>query len=160
GEYFGRTDYFLADLQDLAFESWFGRLEGSARPSATPALDMLRDFPAPPYDAAGTTEAEAGPALIRASPDRSDAFRLLYPDPVASASVVLALSTSTARDTDIEDLAGGSAARDALTGTGWRVEGEPLGPGLDPDVRLDAGSNLPVEPGVYLALQETWAEVT
>jgi hypothetical protein len=40
------------------------------------------------------------------------------------------------------------------------VANEPLGPGLDPDVQLDAISNLPVEPGVYLALQETWAEVT
>lgn len=160
GQFFGGPDYFRDNLEQLDFQTWFGRLERSAPPSSTPALDMLGRFPASVYDAAGTIEAEAGPALERAAPERSDAFRLLYPEPVATADVVLALTTSPERDADIEELADRGDTRDALAGAGWRVRGEPLGPGLDRGVQLDDATNLPTDPGVYLALQETWAEVT
>jgi Bacterial extracellular solute-binding protein len=158
-DFFGRTDFFLADIETDEFTRWLTRLENSAEPSAAPFDEMLGRYPAAVYDAVGTSEAEAGPALTEASRDRRRAFTLLYPDPVATADVALALAATDSRDDDIAGLAAGGNARDALAGDGWRVEGEPLAPGLDGDVRLPATANLPSDPGVYVALQGAWSRI-
>jgi hypothetical protein len=154
----GRTDFFLADIESDEFTRWLTRLEDSAEPSAAPFAEMLGKYPAAVYDAVGTTEAEAGPALADASRDRRRAFTLLYPEPVATADVVLALAVTGARDQDIEGIATGGSALDALAGAGWRVDGESFAQGLDGDVRLPAGTNLPSDPGVYVALQDAWRQ--
>jgi Bacterial extracellular solute-binding protein len=159
-EFFGRTDFFLADIETDEFTRWLTRLENSAEPSAAPFDEMLGRYPAAVYDAVGTSEAEAGPALREASRDRRRAFTLLYPDPVATADVVLALAASgDSRDDDIAGLAAGDDALDALAGDGWRVDGEPLAAGLDGDVPLPATANLPSDPGVYVALQGAWSRI-
>jgi hypothetical protein len=158
-EFFGgRTDYFLADIETDEFTRWLTRLENSAEPSAAPFDEMLGRYPAAVYDAVGTTEAEAGPALATASRDRRRAFTLLYPDPVATADVVLALAATGARDEDTNELAAGPASREALAGDGWRVDGEPLAAGANRDIELPAGTNLPSDPGVYVALQDAWRQ--
>ena len=155
----GRTDFFRDDIEADEFTRWLTRLEDSAKPSAAPFDEMLGKYPAAVYDAVGTTEAEAGPALADASRDRRRAFTLLYPEPVATADVVLALAATDDRDQDVEGLATGGTALDALAGDGWRVESEPFAPGLDPDVRLPAAANLPSDPGVYVALQGAWSRI-
>ncbi len=154
----GRTDFFLADIESDEYIRWLTRLEDSAEPSAAPFDEMLGKFPTAVYDAVGTTEAEAGPELAQASRDRRSAFTLLYPDRVATAGVVLALAAGDDRDDDIRDVAAGGSARSALAADGWRVDDEPLAPGLDRDLRLPAGTNLPSDPGVYVALQDAWRQ--
>jgi hypothetical protein len=151
-------EYSRADLDDEAYRVWLRQLESTRPTTVSPAVDMLREFPTAVYDFVGTVEAEAGPALNGASPDRRDAFALLYPEPVATADLVLSLAASSDRDQDIEDLAGGGTALDALAGNGWRVDGEPLAPGLDRAIRLRNESNLPDDPGVYEALQNVWGQ--
>ena len=162
-EYFdtlGVTEITSFELETTdAFIAWLTSLENSAPPSAAPFERMLLTS-GTEYDAVGTTEAEAGPLLDDASPDLRDAFTLLYPDPVATADVVLALAATGERDDDIEGLATGDTALDVLAGDGWRVEGEPLAPGLRRNVRLPAGTNLPEDAGVYVALQDAWRRVT
>lgn len=155
----GRTDFFLADIETDDFTRWLTRLEDSAEPSPAPFEEMLGKFPAAVYDAVGTTEAEAGPALADASRDRRRAFTLLYPEPVATADVVLALAATDDRDRDVEGIATGGTALDALAGDGWRVEGEPPGPGLDRDLPIPDAANLPSDPGVYVALQGAWSRI-
>ena len=152
GEFFGTPDYALDNLETDEFRSWLARLS-SAGPSAAPFDEMLSAFPTAVYDAAGATEAEAGPALASAARDRRDAFTLLYPDPVATADVVLALTATEERDEDIADLAGGGRARQALAESGWRVDGQPLADGLRERLQLPDENNLPSDPGVYVALQ-------
>jgi hypothetical protein len=160
-EFLGGTGYSRDDLAGDAFLTWLTRLEASA-PSATvsPVEQMLQQFPTAVYDAVGDTEADAGPQLAGAARDRRDAFTLLYPDPVASADVVLALTATDERDDDIKDLAAGGQARTALARTGWRVDGQPDAPGVRARRNLPATTNLPTDPGVYIALQESYRQVT
>lgn len=160
GEFFGGTDYSLADLGTDEFRAWLERLEDAGSPAGSPFGEMLSAYPTAVYDAAGGTEAEAGPLLEDAAPDRRGAFTLLYPDPVATADVVLALTTSKDRDGDIGDLAGGGRAREALADSGWRVEGHDLARGLRQKLALPNGTGLPTDPGVFLALQDAWRQVT
>jgi Bacterial extracellular solute-binding protein len=152
-DFVGRVEYDLSDLETPEFQSWANRLVGSTPPSAAPFEEMLSAFPTAVYDAAGATEANAGTELAGASRDRRDAFTLLYPDPVATADVVLGLTNSKTRDEDIVDLAAGGRARQELAEDGWRVEGQPLADGLRKQLDLPDGTNLPSDPGVYIALQ-------
>ncbi len=158
-EFLGTTEYSRAELAGDAFLAWIGRLEDSAPPAAAPFEQMLQAFPTAVYDAAGDTEADAGPRLASAAPDRRNAFALLYPEPVATADVALALSATSERDDDIEDVAGGGRAREELARSGWRVDGQPLARGVRERPRLPANNNLPTDPGVYIALQDTWRQV-
>lgn len=159
-EFLGTTEYSRDDLAGDAFLAWLGRLEDSAPPAPSPVEQMLQQFPTAVYDAVGDTEADAGPRLAGAARDRRDAFALLYPDPVATADLVLALTTTGERDDDIGDIGAGGSARAALASAGWRVDGQPAVTGVRARPRLPATANLPTDPGVYIALQDAWRQVT
>jgi hypothetical protein len=158
-EFFAPADYSSASLASDPFLAWLSRLADSAPPASAPFEQMLNLVPAAVYDAAGDTEADAGPRLAGAARDRRDAFALLYPEPVATADVALALSATGERDDDIEEIAGGGRAREELARSGWRVEGQPLARGVRERERVPARNNLPTDPGLYIALQNTWRQV-
>ena len=159
-EFLDTNEYSRDHLADDAFLAWLSRLTDSAPPTVAPPFEqMLNVVPTSVYDAAGDTEAGAGPELADAAPARRNAFALLYPERVATADVALALSATGERDDDIEDIAGGDRAREEVARAGWRVEDEPLARGVRERRRLPATSNLPTDPGVYIALQDTWRQV-
>ncbi len=152
-EFLGTTDFSTTELEsDPAFGSWFSRLEGSG--SSPPFASVLaQNFIN--FNVVGTTEAEAGPALAAASGDRRDATALIYVDPVATADVVLALTTTTERGGTLEDAIDSDDADRALAESGWRVDGEDLAPGVHDEPGLPDGANLPGPIGLE-ALEEQW----
>jgi hypothetical protein len=154
--FLGNEAYSRFDLEENdEYADWLTGLEQaippSARTSASPFLDMLQQ---PAFDAVGTLEAEAGPALANAARDRRREVTLLYPDPVISADVVLAGVAGT-DPAAVRDLAAGEDLRRALAESGWRVDGQPRVRGVAREPRLRTTSGLP-DAGVLVALQETW----
>lgn len=143
------------DLRDGPYQDWLDRLLRAA-PGNTPATveTVLQRGPAA-FDAVGTVEAEAGPLLSR-SP-RSPKPALLYPEPVATADVVLGTTGGRAAQL-LRELVAGPAGKRALSASGWRVPGETLAPGLDPSRALPPASGLP-SPGVLEALRQQAARV-
>ena len=111
--YFGRSDLTLDDYADDGFLEWFGRLENAVRLTDSPFEQMLVGGAAL-YDMVGTTEAEAGPELARASRDRREQVDLLYPSPVATADVVYAAVAGADGADDLRDLVTGDDGRAAL----------------------------------------------
>jgi len=161
-EYFGRTDLSRDDFADDGFLEWFGRVE-RAVPSGLTAAEspferMLAAGPAA-FDAVGTTEAEAGPLLAQAAPDRRRQVHLLYPAPVTTADVVFAPFAHAAGANDLRDLVTGDDGRAALARAGWRVDGESRARGIPLQPKLPMRSNLP-SPGSLEALLDTWHQVT
>jgi hypothetical protein len=156
--YFGRSDLTLDDYADDAFLEWFGRLENAVRLTESPFEQMLVGGAAL-YDMVGTTEAEAGPELERASRDRREQVDLLYPSPVATADVVYAPVAGADGADDLRDIVTGDDGRAALARTGWRVDGEDRAPGVRATPRLPATDELP-DAGSLEALLDTWREVT
>ena len=156
--YFGRSDLTLDDYADDGFLEWFGRLENAVRLTDSPFEQMLVGGAAL-YDLVGTTEAEAGPELARASRDRREQVDLLYPSPVATADVVYAPVAGADGADDLRDLVTGDDGRAALARTGWRVDGEDRAPGVRATPRLPATDELP-DAGSLEALLDTWREVT
>jgi hypothetical protein len=155
-EFLGNEGYSRNDLElNPEYADWLTTLEQAVPPSAFGSrslfLDMLQR---PEYDAVGTTEAEAGPTLAAADPDRRRQVTLLYPDPVISADVVLATATG-ADGGAVADLAASDDLRDALARTGWRVPRRPRADGVRSTPVLRPGSGLP-DAGVLVALQDTW----
>jgi hypothetical protein len=102
---------------------------------------MLQQLPTATYDVSGTSEAEAGPALAAAAPDRRKQLTLLYPEPVVTADVVVAAVAASPNRDGADGLADSSELAAALARTGWRVPGKPA------------------DPGSLVALQETWRGV-
>ena len=150
--WFGRADLSTADLEDEAFARWFAGLERSVPSSAgSPLQNMLVVGPAA-FDAAGTTEAEAGPLVAGSA--RRDALTLLYPSPMATADVVLATAGEESRASSLRDVVRDDDGRTALTDAGWRV-GAGDRPGAPP---LASSSGLP-SPGLLDALRGRWREV-
>jgi hypothetical protein len=121
---------------DGPFRTWFTTLERAIPPAAFagPLTPLERMLGQPIFDVVGTTEAEAALAPTAA-------YSVTYPDPVVSASVVVA----TAEPDDLPD---GDVRRvaDALTGSGWTAPAA-AGP-----------SGLPTAQ-VLIALQNLWKEV-
>lgn len=157
-EFLGTADYARADLEDNdQYLDWLSGIE-RAVPStpADPFLEMLQQLPTSTYDVVGTTEAEAGPAIAAAAPDRRRELTLLYPEPVVTADVVLAAVTG--RQDQADDLEGDEIAA-SLARTGWRAPGQPSGRGVRDTPALPRESGLPDDPGVLVALQETWRGV-
>lgn len=157
--FFGRTDLSIDDYADDAFLDWFSRLEDSARIEQESPFEQMLVGGAALYDMVGTLEAEAGPQLARASRDRRDQVRLLYPAPVATADVVYVPVVDADGADDLGDLLTGDDGRAALARAGWRVDGEPRAEGIPDRPELPARDNLP-DAGSLQALLETWREVT
>jgi hypothetical protein len=163
-EFLGKVDYSLADLEDNEqYLDWLSRIERAVPklpPSAaSPFAEMLLQLPTATYDVVGTTEAEAGPGIAAAAPDRRKELTLLYPDPVVTADVVLAAVASGPRPDDAEGLAGDSNLAAALARTGWRVPGQSGARGVRDTPALPRRPGLPDDPGALVALQETWRGV-
>jgi hypothetical protein len=157
--YFGRTDLSLDDYADDAFLEWFARLENNVRALTESPFEQMLVGGAALYDMVGTTEAEAGPALARASRDRADQVELLYPSPVATADVVYTPVEGAAGAGDLRDLVTGEDGRAALARAGWRVDGEPRARGVKGVPTLGESDELP-DAGSLQALLQTWREVT
>ena len=163
-EYLGNPEYSRSDLQDNdQYLDWLTGLERAVPklpPSAAgPFSEMLQQLPAAAYDVVGTTEAEAGPAIAGAAPDRRSQLTLLYPDPVVTADVVSA-AVASGQDRDAaEGLAGNDDLAAALARAGWRVPGQPAVKGVRETPALPRTSGLPSDPGSLVALQETWQGV-
>jgi len=158
GSWFGRSDVSTSDLDDGAFQGWFAGLERSVPASPTSPLETMLVTGRAAFDAVGTTEAEAGPLLARSA--RGKDVDLLYPSPMATADVVLAIPVNDARSpATLRGVVGGSTGRRALASAGWRVDGQPNAPGVPDSPPLPATSNLPA-PGLLDALRARWHEVT
>lgn len=146
--YFGRVDDLSTfDLEDANFARWFSALERAApaiASGASPLEEMLGSRFAT-YNAVGTTEAEATPAVATSA--LRERARVLYPSPMATADVVLAGATGTSARR-LRDLAD-APARKALADAGWRV-GTAGPPGTPP---LPPTNGLP-SPGFLDALRE------
>jgi hypothetical protein len=162
-EFLDKTDYALADLESDQYLDW---VSGIARAvpklpptAASPFAEMLQQLPTATYDVVGTTEAEAGPGIVGAAPDRRRALTLLYPEPVVTADVVLAAVISSANEGAAEGLADEGDLAGALAGSGWRVPGQPNVRGVRDTPALPRDSGLPADPGALVALQQTWSGV-
>jgi hypothetical protein len=156
-EFLANEQYSRFDLQDNDdYGDWLTGLEqavpATARTSASPFLDLLQQ---PAFDAVGTIEAEAGPALARAARDRRSQLTLLYPEPVITANVVLATVAGAPGGAAVDDLAASDALHESLAQAGWRVAGQPRAEGVRVTPALRPVSGLP-DAGVLVALQDTW----
>jgi len=155
--FLGTSDYSKADLEDNdQYLDWLSGIERAVPSTPTnPFVEMLQQLPTTTYDIVGTTEAEAGPAIAAAAPDRKKELTLLYPEPVVTADVVLAAVSGrqdVADGLDLDDV-GASLAR-----TGWRVAGQPNARGVRDTPALPRQSGLP-DAGVLVALQGAWSGV-
>lgn len=162
-EFLDTTDYARDDLENDQYLDWVSGIERAVPKlpptAASPFADMLQQLPTATYDVVGTTEAEAGPGIAGAAPDRRRALTLLYPEPVVTADVVLTAVAKGPSKDDAEDLAGDSDLAAALARHGWRVPGQPSARGVRDTPALPRGSGLPPDPGALVALQETWQGV-
>jgi hypothetical protein len=157
-EFLDTADYSRADVQDNnQYLDWLSGIERAVPKlpptAASPFAEMLQQLPTATYDVVGTTEAEAGPGIAAAAPDRRKELTLLYPEPVVTADVVLAAVGGHGDDAEGLDLA------PALAHAGWRVPGESNARGVRDTPALPRRSGLPGDPGALVALQETWRGV-
>ena len=135
-EWFGRADLSTFDLDDGGFQSWFAGLERPMQPSPGSPLGRMLLIGRAAYGAVGTTEADA--RLVDRAANR-DSLTKIYPAPMATADVVLAVTPGD-RGARLRDIVGGRA-RKGLTDSGWKA----------PDT-LPAGNGLP-SPGLLDALR-------
>jgi hypothetical protein len=163
-EFLDNSDYSRSDLQDNNdYLDWLAGLERAvpklAPSAAGPFAEMLQALPTATYDMVGTTEADAGPALAAAAPERRQQLTLLYPEPVVTADVVVAAVAASPNRDGAGGLGGNGELAAALARTGWRVPGQPAARGVRDTPALPRGSGLPTDPGSLVALQETWQGV-
>jgi hypothetical protein len=156
-EFFDTADYSRAELERDDYLDWLSGIERAVPKlpptAASPFAEMLQQLPTATYDVVGTTEAEAGPGIANAAPDRRKELTLLYPEPVVTADVVLAAVVGRDDSADEGEIAA------ALARTGWRVPGTERARGVRDTPALPRQSGLPDDPGVLVALQETWRGV-
>jgi len=155
-QFVGRSQLSRDDFDQDAFLEWFSTIERAVELDAD-AFEHLLSFGAARYDIVTTTEATATRQLARASRDRQEALRLLYPDPVASIDVVFA--PFIGGDSDLADIVTGDDGTNALERAGFRVGTDPPEPRTDDPPPLPARSNLP-DAGTLEALLQTWRGVT
>jgi hypothetical protein len=146
--FFGAPVASSTDLDDGPYQDWLRQLLDAVPGRPSSALQTLLQRPSA-FDAVGALEAEAAPALARTATNPKPA--LLYPDPVATADVVLGTTGGRAAEL-LREVVAGPVGKRALATTGWRVAGEPLAPGIDPTRSLPDGSGLP-SAGVLEALR-------
>jgi hypothetical protein len=159
GQYLGRTDYASNDFADPGYRAWLTQLEDAVptfTPSAGTPLDQLLFSGPSSFDAVGSFEADAGPA-VSTSRD-ADRLSVLYPEPVTTMDLVAAPVAGRDRGEDVRDLLEDDAPA-LLAAAGWRVAGQDPVEGVRADVALPDSSNLP-SAGVLQALRSTWREVT
>jgi hypothetical protein len=159
GSYFGRSDFARNDFDgDPGFGQWFEQLERSIPsfpvPPRTPLDDMLSIGPSV-FDLAGSLEAAAGPSITR-SRDK-DRLSILYPSPASVADVVVAPIADNSRGGRVTKLFQSNEVAELLAQAGWRVNGQPLADGLDPNYSLPDDPGVP-RAGVLEALRALWIE--
>jgi hypothetical protein len=151
--FFGTPSFASNDFDQDGFRGWLRNLEDSVpgfpATAGTPLDQMLAAGPAS-YDLVGTTEAEAGPA-VASSRDR-DRLRIIYPSPMATADVLFAPVARSDGADRLREILDDESFAASLASQGWRVEGQPLAPGLAPDLDLPDGNGLS-RPGVLQALR-------
>jgi hypothetical protein len=156
--WFGTAAFASNDFNDPAFRTWFERLERSVpsfpTPPRTPLDAMLSTGPAS-FDLTGSTEAAAGPAI--ATSRDSARLAILYPAPLTTADVVLAPVSGSQAGGRLMKLMQSTDGAVALARSGWRVDGQPLAPGIPDQPALPADSNVP-RAGVLQALRSLWIE--
>lgn len=152
--FFDTPSFASNDFDRDGFRGWLRNLEDSVpsfpATAGSPLRQMLVAGPAT-YDLAGTTEAEAGPAIVR-SRDR-ERLRILYPSPMATADVQFAPVGGAAGAERLGEILADADTAGLLAAAGWRVDGQPLAEGLDADLVLPDGNGLP-RPGVMQALRD------
>lgn len=153
-DFFDGPSFASNDFATGGFRSWLRNLEGSVptfpATAGTPLDQMLAAGPAS-YDLVGSTEAQAGPK-VAGSRDR-DRLRIIYPSPMATADVLLAPVARSDGGDQLREILESDTVASSLAAAGWRVEGQPLATGLDPDYDLPDGNGLP-RPGVLQALRD------
>ena len=153
--YFRSAELSAAELATDEYRSWLTRLERAIPGRTPPTIDTMLVRGPSAFDAVGTIEAEAGPLLFRSARDPKPS--LLYPDPVATADVVLGTTGGRAAEL-LGELVSGAVGRRALAGAGWRVRGEKLAPGIPAGLQLPDTSGLP-SPGVLDALRKLAGDI-
>jgi hypothetical protein len=149
--FFDSADYASNDFGG-ELTGWLGALGATAQEAAAgdPVTRMLTRGPGE-FAAVGALEVDARQAAGR------DNLRVLYPAPVATADlVVVPVDGATGVAADVSD---DGELRQSLAEAGWRVEGEPLADGVDPDLELPDDDGLPSGP-VLRALVVRWTEAT
>lgn len=142
-----RPDLSIAEFQDDAFRDWVSGLKrrtpaGGRQPGIDEVLATGKSL----EDVYAGLEAEVVPALnAYARPDKPV---LIYPSPVATADVVLAVVPGRAGER-LRDIVGDMA--EDLIDMGWKPGNAPATP------TLPAGNGMP-EPGVLDALRQVWKE--
>lgn len=140
--YFGRADVSTADFEDDGYRTWAHAL-ADATPSRFPDVAAFLVQGAAIEDVYAGTEAQIVKPVAASA--RADKPELIYPSPVATADLVLAVAPGRAgerlRDV-IDDLA------DELFKLGWKRPGDPS---------LPADDGLP-DAGVLDALRQVWKE--
>jgi hypothetical protein len=146
----GRQSFSREDFDDPGFETWLEGLEALVvRPNPPDLSPAQALFVAPgSYGAVGALEADVASRNL-------DRFDVLYPRPVVTADVVL-VPVRGRKDTPSAAV---DKARAALRGADWRVGR--AAPEIAPaELQTLAGTGLPSDAGVLIALRDTWAEVT
>lgn len=138
-------------------DNWLSKLSVSApqADSASAVDDMTTQGPG--YLAVlGTLEASAQRAFGR------DAVQVVVPEPVVTADLVAVSILGPGDDaSDNEagaDLADDGELREALASAGWRVDGQDLADGLDPDLALPDEAGVP-RGDVLRALLQRWSDL-
>lgn len=138
-------------------DNWLLRLAASAVPANSPTAVDDMTTQGPGYLAVlGTLEATALPAFSR------DAVQVVVPEPVVTADLV-AVSILGPGDDAADNDAGNELAddgdlREALASAGWRVDGQDLADGLDPDLALPDSPGVPGG-DVLRALLQRWSDL-
>jgi hypothetical protein len=143
--YFGRSDFATNDFDD-AFHAWLARLESNAG-DPSPLTLMLQQGVAA-FAAVGATEAEVETDVV---PSRHTArLTVLYPEPVATAYVVLAPVTGARGAGRLSEILASPAAQAALAEAGWQPAPAPNAPAPP--------TGLP-NAGVLLTLRQLWEDI-
>jgi len=159
GQFLGRTDFARNDLDDPDYRVWANQLEAAIPtypPSNNSAVNQMLSLGRASFDVAGAIEADAAPA-VTTSREKAN-LTILYPAPVATADVVLVPLRGSNAGGRVKQLLESSEGQQALSQSGWRVEGQPTAAGINAAIVLDPQTNLP-RAGVMAALRDVWKEV-
>lgn len=159
GSYFGNSSFATNDFSNPGFSDWRDQLAGSKpRKPIVGAQSPLQLFLSsnPVVTAMDMTTAMEAQAIPSVADSRDkDRLSILYPSPLATADVVLAPMSGSEPGGRLKDVLESDDAARAFAQNGWRVNGQPLAAGLNPNQALPDGSGLP-KPGVLQSLAGQW----